>query len=421
MLTPRLSDLQERSIAQATARINIWEGAVRSGKTIASLLRWLFFVAQAPRGGALVVCGKTLDTVYRNVFGPLMDPAITGPASKYINYTRGASSAVILGRHIEIITANDARAEGRLRGLTAAGAYVDELTLLPEPFFAQLLARLSVPGAKVFCTTNPDGPAHWARKKFLLRQGELDLRSWKFTLDDNPALDPAYVASLKNEYTGLWYRRFILGDWCLAEGAVYNMFDERTHVVKDLPPIRHWLGAGIDDGSTNPFAGVLLGMGVDGILYAVSEYRFDAKLALVPKTHPELADDVEAWLQGVPIPHTGITGVNPEHLVIDPAAKMLRTTMDRRGWPVMKGNNAVLDGIRTVSGLLTLGGLKVHESCTALLDELPGYSWDEKAAERGEDKPIKADDHSLDALRYVVHSLRSVWRPMLRADLQLAA
>ena len=153
---PRLSDLQERSIAHSTARINIWSGAVRSGKTISSLLRWLTYVATAPRGGALLVTGKTFDTVSRNVFGPLQDPAIFGDVAQHVKYTRGASTATILGRQVEVITANDAKAEGRLRGLTAAGAYVDELTLIPEDFFTQLLARLSVPGAKVFCTTNPD-------------------------------------------------------------------------------------------------------------------------------------------------------------------------------------------------------------------------------------------------------------------------
>ncbi|MFC7641463.1 hypothetical protein ACFQX6_11080 [Streptosporangium lutulentum] len=77
-----LSPAQERSIAESTARINIWTGSVRSGKTIASLLRWLMYVAQAPRGGHLVIVGKTADTIARNVFEPLMDPSLTGPIAK---------------------------------------------------------------------------------------------------------------------------------------------------------------------------------------------------------------------------------------------------------------------------------------------------------------------------------------------------
>jgi len=249
---PTLSPKQERSIAHSTARLNIWSGSVRSGKTIASLLRWLTYVAQAPRGGALVVSGKTLDSVARNVFGPLQDPAITGDYARLVKYTRGAATATILGRPVEVITANDVRAEEKLRGLTCAGAYVDEATVLPETFWTQLLARLSVPGAKLFATTNPDSPNHWLRRKFLLRQGDLDLRSWHFTLDDNPGLDPAYVTALKAEYVGLWYRRMILGEWCLAEGAVFDMFDPARHVVDQVPAITRWIAAGIDYGTVAP-------------------------------------------------------------------------------------------------------------------------------------------------------------------------
>ena len=139
---PRLSPKQEASIAQSNGKINLWTGAVRSGKTIASLLRWLIYVSQAPPGGALVVSGKTFDTVYRNIFGPLSDPSITGEYASLISYNRGAPTATILGREIEVITANDAKAEARLRGLTCAGIYIDEATLIPEDFWTQALATL---------------------------------------------------------------------------------------------------------------------------------------------------------------------------------------------------------------------------------------------------------------------------------------
>ena len=145
-----------------------------------------------------MVTGKTFDTVYRNVFGVLMDPAIMGDLAGLTAYTRGAPTATIVGRPVEVITANDAKAEARLRGMTCAGIYVDEGTLIPEEFFTQALARLSVPGSMMFVTTNPGSPAHWLRKKFLLRAGEVQLRSWKFTLDDNPALDPAYVGLVED-------------------------------------------------------------------------------------------------------------------------------------------------------------------------------------------------------------------------------
>jgi PBSX family phage terminase large subunit len=415
MATPRLGDLQEKSIAHSTARINIWAGAVRSGKTIASLLRWLEYVSKAPRGGALVVSGKTLDTVARNVFGPLQDPAITGPAARHVKYTRGASTGSILGRHIEIITANDARAEGRLRGLTAAGAYVDELTLIPEEFFAQLLARLSVPGAKLFCTTNPDGPAHWVRKKFLLRASELDLRHWHFTLDDNPALDPAYVASLKAEYVGLWHRRFIKGEWCLASGAVYDMWDEDRHVVDILPAIAQWIAAGVDYGTVNPFSALMLGLGDDGVLYFTREYRYDSKLQRRSLTDVEYSERFRTWLDSG-------GHERPSYVVVDPSAASFRVQLHQDGVTSTLGDNEVLPGLRTVASLLATDRLKVHRSCKGLLDEIPGYSWDDEKAEKdGVDEPIKSDDHSLDGGRYAVHTTRPVWQYRLREPVLMAA
>jgi PBSX family phage terminase large subunit len=418
----RLSEAQERSIAHATARINLWSGSVRSGKTVASLLRWLMYVAAAPRGGQLVVSGKTYDTVSRNVFGPLTDPAITGPAAKHITYTRGAPTATILGRPVEVITANDQRAEGRLRGMTCAGAYVDEATLLPEEFWAQLLARLSVPGAQLFATTNPDGPAHWLRKKFILRAGALDLRNWDFTLDDNPSLDPRYVQSLKAEYVGLWYRRFILGKWVLAQGAIYDMWDDTRHVVTRLPRIVRWISVGIDYGTVNPFAALLIGIGEDNRLYVVSEWRHDSKARRRQLTDVDYSREVRDWLAQTPRPHEiGAPGVWPEYLCVDPSAASFIAQLFRDGVNPTGANNSVLDGIRTVSSLLGADRLKVHASCTGLIDEIPGYSWDDKAAEEGEDKPLKTDDHSCDGLRYGVKTPEALWRPYTDLPLPEAA
>jgi len=411
----RLSEKQERSIAHATARINLWTGSIRSGKTIASLLRWLIYVANAPRGGQLVVTGKTYDTVARNVFGPLTDPAVTGPAASLIHYTRGAPTATILGRQVEVITANDARAEGRLRGMTCAGAYADEVSLLPEPYFDQLLGRMSVPGAKFFGTSNPDNPTHWLRQRFILRAAQLRARHWHFTLEDNPGLDPAYVDAIKREYVGLWYKRFILGEWVLAAGAVFDMFDDRRHVVDELPHITRWISAGIDYGTTNPFSAVLVGLGVDGRLYVAREWRHDSKTARRQMAPVEYSQAVRSWLAGIELPG-GDQGVAPEYVLVDPAAADFRVQLARDGLPNKPGRNEVVEGIRTLSSLLARDRLRIHTSCTGLLSEIPGYSWDDKASEQGRDEPVKADDHSIDAARYAIHTTRSIWWHQLTPD-----
>lgn len=407
---PRLSPKQELSIAHANAKINLWAGAVRSGKTIASLLRWLAYVADPPPGGTLVITGRTFDTVWRNVFRPLMDPAITGPAAPLVLYNRGAPTATILGQPIEIVTANDTTAEGRIRGLTCAGAYVDEATLLPENYWTQMLARLSVPGSKLFATTNPASPGHWLRKKFILRAGDVGMRHWHFTLDDNPGLDPEYVAWLKSTYVGLWYRRFILGQWCFAEGAVYDMFDDARHVVTRIPPISSWLCVAVDYGTTNPLAALLLGLGVDGTLYIVSEWRWDSRTEGRQMTDVEYSRALRTWLNGVQLPASSLRGPRPRYMVVDPSAASFKAQLWRDGWAPVDAVNAVADGIRLMSSLLAVDRLKIHKSCQGLLDEIPGYSWSEAHAERGEDVPVKADDHSCDAARYACATTRAMWQ-----------
>ncbi|MGI5418668.1 PBSX family phage terminase large subunit [Actinomadura luteofluorescens] len=402
-----LSPKQQRSIVEsARVRISIWAGAVRSGKTIASLLAFLIAVAAAPDHGLIVIAGRTRETIERNIIEPLQDASLFGPLAAQIHHTRGSNTAVILGRTVHLIGAYDVRSEGRLRGLTACLAYVDEATLVPEAFWTQLLARLSVPGARLLATTNPDGPAHWLRQQFLLRAPHLNLASWHFTLDDNPALPADYVRSLKAEFVGLWYRRMILGEWCLAEGAVFDMWDTERHVVTALPAIRRWIALGVDYGTTNPFAALALGLGDDQRLYLGHEWRWDSKQQHRQLTDAQYSERLRAWLNTI--------GVHPQWTIVDPSAASFVTQLHQDGLTPAAGDNAVLDGIRTVASLLGRDRLRVHASCTGFINEIPGYSWDPDKAAKGEDAPIKADDHSLDAARYAVHTTQSAWRSDLR-------
>ncbi|WP_433465716.1 PBSX family phage terminase large subunit [Spirillospora sp. CA-128828] len=406
-VTAVLSPKQITSIVESSrARISIWAGAVRSGKTIASLLAFLIAVAAAPDHGLIVICGRTRETIERNIIEPLQDGSLFGPLATQVHHTRGSNTAVILGRTVHLIGAYDVRSEGRLRGLTACLAYVDEATLVPEAFWTQLLARLSVPGARLLATTNPDGPAHWLRQQFLLRAPQLNLASWHFTLDDNPALPADYVRSLKAEFVGLWFRRMILGEWCLAEGAVFDMWDTERHIVRELPAIRRWIAVGIDYGTTNPFAALALGLGVDNVLYLGHEWRWDSKQQRGQLTDAQYSERLRAWLKGI--------GVHPQWTIVDPSAASFVTQLHQDGLTPAAGDNAVLNGIRTVASLLGRGRLKVHASCHGFINEIPGYSWDPDKAAKGEDAPIKADDHSLDAARYAVHTTQSAWRSDLK-------
>lgn len=412
-----LSPKQVDFVANSTARINVASGAVRSGKTIASLLKWLMICADPPPGGELVVVAKTTQTAGRNLFAPLASPEIFGPLAGQVQYTMGAPTARILGRTVHVIGANDARSESKIRGMTVAACLVDEATLIPQEFWNQMLARMSVPNATMVATTNADSSGHWLRKEFLLN-GRLDLRQWHFSLDDNPHLPQAYKDALKAEYGpgSLFYKRFVEGRWVLAEGAIYDMWDPDVHVVGELPPMWRWICLGVDYGTTNPFAGLLLGtMGEQ--MFLAAEWRYDSKRERRSLTDVEYSAKLKAWLSRYRPTGAFQPGVTPEMVAVDPSAASFMQQLYRDGWSPTPADNSVLDGIRLVSSLLTTGRLKVHQSCQGLIDEIPGYSWDPAKALRGIDAPIKVDDHSADAARYAVTTSESSWRnPGLPVD-----
>lgn len=429
-----ISEKQHRSIVDSNGRVNIWEGAIRSAKTIASLVRWLLFVARAPRGGALVVIGRTRDAVGRNVFGPLMDPDLFGEWATETKYTTGAPTATILGRLVYVIGASDAKAEKVLRGLTVAGAYVDEVTVIPEEFFTQLLGRMSVPGAQLFGTTNPDSPAHWLKVKFLDQLDRLtDWRSFHFELADNPSLTPEYIESISREFTGLWYRRFIKGEWVAAEGAVFDSWDPEVHTIPwdDLPEMRDLLCVSFDYGTTNPTVAGILGLSaeIDPLgrptprMFLVDEWVYDSKIEQQKLTDAELSQRVRAWLDaGGHIPRDTFPAMRPRYAIVDPSAASFRVQLAQDGLTSSAADNDVLYGIRLLASLLNSGKfliarpteLNPDRGCPRFISEAPGYSWDPKKTEKGEDAPLKVADHSLDQARYGVVTTENIWRQHIK-------
>lgn len=421
-----LGPQQMRSLRESKARVNIFEGAIRSGKTIVSLLRFLMAVLFA-KGGAIVVVARTRDSAYRNVFAPLMDPMLFGPLAKLVHYTAGAPTARVLGRTVHVLGASDKKAEKVLRGLTVALAYVDEVTVIPEEFFTQLLGRMSPPGAKLFGTTNPDSPAHWLKAKFLDRIGAglKGWRSWHFMLDDNPSLPDEYKAQIKSEFTGLWYRRFVLGEWVAAEGAIFDMWDVEKHVIAwdQLPEMRELLCVGIDYGTTNPTAALLLGVSAehDGLgrptprLFFIDEYRHDSKVAGEKLTDAELSRKLVAWMNENHLPSSTTARLTPRYVIVDPSAASFSVELRKEhGVASTPADNDVLYGIRTLASLLAERRLLVSDRCKGFITEAPGYAWDPDQTLKGVDKPIKIADHSLDAGRYAVTTTENIWRSYIR-------
>jgi PBSX family phage terminase large subunit len=407
-VTPTLSPKQVESFAGSSARVNLWEGSVRSGKTFISLLRWAEDVARGERGPRLMI-GKTERTLKRNVLDPLTE--LLG--YRAVRFSIGQGEARILGHPVYVVGANDERAELKIRGMTLLRAYGDEVSTWPASFFRMLLSRLSLPGAALFGTTNPDSPYHWLQSDYLAKEG-LDLRVFPFRLEDNPSLEPAFIESLKVEYGppgSLWYRRFIEGAWVAAEGAIYDMLDTTRHVIDLVPETRNAIGRaiGVDYGTTNPFHAVVAEVRVDpdGLerIYVTRELRYETGAGAPQRTDSEHSDALRAWVVGLPY----------DRLYVDPSAASFVSQLWRDGWHgITNADNAVLDGIRVVSTLLTMDRLRIARDCNHLIRELTGYAWDPAAQARGEDKPLKRHDHGPDALRYLVMGMRRYWRRWVR-------
>lgn len=386
-LSDYFSEKQLISINESIAPINVWEGAVSSGKTYASLWRFHEETDIGPDGPYCIIT-KTYDTFKRNLI-PILEDIL----GRHVRYFSGKREVYFKDKLIHVIGCADERAEQKIRGTTFAGAYVDEATLIPESAFKMLQSRLRIPNAKLFCTTNPDSPYHWFRKDYL--EGNSDVKSWQFLMDDNPFITQDYKDYLKRQYKGLWYQRYIEGKWVQAEGAVYEFFDEKYHVIAHPGFAATYYIVGVDYGTINPCAFVLIGFNPNRSpnLWVEDEFYYNSRVKQRQKTDGELADDLQTF----------IGGKNVQAIYIDPSAASFKVELARRGVDrVCDANNDVNNGIGFVGMKLNEESFKICRNCTNLIQEFQSYVWDEKAARMGVEKPKKENDHALDALRYAL-------------------
>ena len=393
-------------------RFNILEGSVSSGKTWISLVLWAFWVKTMPQDVLYMMCAKSLTTLKRNCLMLLQE--LIGESN--FQFSTNTKEGYLFGRKILLEGANDIRSESKIRGLTLQGAYCDELTQFPQDFFVMLTSRLRLPGAKLFGTTNPDAPSHWLKVDYIDRQEELDLLDVKFTLDDNTTLPEDYVTNIKKEYTGVFYERFILGLWTLAEGIIYPMYKDA--IVDILPhddkgkirPIQEFM-VSIDYGTMNAFA-ALLWAHIDDVWYVIKEYYYSGRAKGLTKTDQEYADDLKEWIkeaweiQGSHAIVTTLGGsvVRKIKTIIDPSAASFIALLGKSEWArVLPADNDVINGIMETARALQSGKVKILSRCKNLINELGGYVWDDKCID---DRPKKEYDHAADALRYFVKSTK---------------
>lgn len=414
----RVGEKSRLVLKLSTASIEAYEGSVRSSKTITSILDFAKFL-RSGRPGEFAIVGRTERTAYRNIIEPMI--AMFG--KRHIRYNRGLGTVSIFGRTGYLLGANNEASRTKIQGLTLLALYLDEAATLPESFFNMAYSRLSLDGAKMWLTANPEGRNHWLLVNWLQKarlwvQGDgtvvetpdspVDLHRYTFVLDDNPYLSASFVQRLKASYSGVWYLRFVLSQWTNAEGAIFDAFDPAVHVIEALPPgvsIARKI-VGIDYGTTNATAAVLIGEGSDGVAYVLDEWRHDVRAGEAAWVNAQLSRGIRDWLE----PHA------VQWVMVDPSAASFRLQLTRDGVRrVAPADNTVTDGIRDVASLLTTGRLVIiGPKCPFLLGEMPEYAWDPKATTQGRDEPIKKNDHSVDALRYAVRTALVHWRTIRR-------
>lgn len=388
IFTPKQAELIKLFKLGKLRRINILHGSVRSGKTWISLVLWALWVATMPEDKSYIMVAKTLTSLKRNCLDLLQ--SLVGEEN--FSYSLAAKEGRLFGRKIYLEGVNDARSESKIRGMSLQGAYCDELTLFTEDFFEMLLSRLSDSGAKLFATTNPDSPYHWVKQKFIERQNELDMLVMPFLIEENTFLDPEYVESLKKEYTGVYYDRFILGLWVVASGLIYPFFKPESN--PELTGNEDYY-ISVDYGTMNPCS-----MGLWAVDYQretatrIKEFYYDGRGRSKPLTDREYYSYLEDLAGDLEI----------ECVVVDPSAASFIAEIREHGrFDVRKGNNDVLDGIRLTGKLLKNGNLKISDCCKNSIKEFQSYVWDEKSV--AEDKPLKENDHAMDDIRYFCNTI----------------
>ena len=386
-------------------RIVLADGAIRSGKTVAMILSFLFWSLSCFSGQDFILAGVTAGALVRNVLLPLLSMLETLgiPAE----WKRGEARVRIGQNNYYLFGADKDNAQDKLQGMTAAGAYADEAALFPRSFIDQMIGRCSVAGSRIFLNCNPNGAYHYLKTDFIDRAEEIGLYRLHFTMDDNLTLSPQIRDSYARSFAGVFYRQYILGEWVSAEGAVYPMWDDRENTFSpeevsggDLcfEDMRRFCA--VDYGTVNPC--VFLDVRDDGrTFWIMNEYYWDSAARRRQKTDGEYAADLEAFLGGD----------RNVQVIVDPSAASLKAELRNRAFRVLDARNEVREGIAATAVLI--GGRRVRADrnrCPGLLREIHSYVWDDRARRNGEERPVKDHDHAMDALRYLCHTRASRFR-----------
>lgn len=369
----------------------ICDGAIRSGKTAIMAIAFIDDAMRRYNGQRFGICGKTVDSAIKNIIVPYISTAYA--KRKYRLQWKRSEKVLIVSRGkktniFEVFGGRDESSFALIQGRTLAGVLIDEVALMPRSFVEQACARCSVDSSKLWFNCNPGSPQHWFYLEWVQQASSKNALRLHFDLEDNPSLSENVINRYKNSYKGVFYQRYVLGQWVVAEGLVYD-FGEKN--ITDERPESGEYYISIDYGTMNPFsAGLWCLRGAKAV--RVKEWYYNGRAENVQLTDEQYCNAVEDFSKGYDI----------RKVIVDPSAASFITALRKRGFTVMQAKNEVLDGIRRTAMLLQSGNIKIHRSCGDTIREFGLYSWDEKATE---DTVIKENDHAMDDIRYFVNTI----------------
>lgn len=368
----------------------ICDGSIRSGKTVSMTVGFFLWSMTMFSGEKFAICGKTIESLRRNVILNIRDWI---PDDLQITERRAENKIIVADgcgheNTYFLFGGRDESSYMLVQGITLAGALLDEVALMPRSFVEQVCARCSVCGSKLWFNCNPDGPEHWFYKNWVQKHKEMNALHIHFTMSDNTSLADEIRDRYERLYEGVFYQRYILGLWVLAEGLVYNFLEE---YITDKAPDGAEYYISVDYGTLNPFSAGLWSVTADRAV-RIQEYYYDGRNKKRQLTDEEYCDEIEKLTKGRQI----------TKVIVDPSAASFITALKRRGFRVQQADNAVLDGIRRTAVYLRNGNIKIHRSCVDAIREFGLYRWDEKQTE---DKVIKENDHAMDDIRYFCNTV----------------
>lgn len=371
----------------------ICDGAVRSGKT--SIMMWAFvrWAMENFSGQRFGVCGRTVDSCTKNIIVPFT--AMSLAKERYIIRWRRGDKVMEVRRgavtnYFEVFGGKDEASYTLVQGRTLAGVLLDEVVLMPESFVNQALARCSVDGSRIWFSCNPGSPQHWFYKNWIEGSAQRNALYLHFNMRDNPALSDSILARYEAMYSGVFYDRYILGKWVLAEGLIYPMFGDSC-VVDEEPVTEGEYYISCDYGTLNPFSAQLWHW--DGkTATCLREYYYSGRETQRNKTDEEYCTEIGRLAGNLPI----------RSIVVDPSAASFIEVLRRKQYIVRKAKNEVLNGIMLTARYLQDGTIKINRRCKDSIREFGLYRWDDKATE---DKPIKENDHAMDSIRYFAFTI----------------